>query len=258
MGYLGRSHPIVRRGLDRVRNLSFGGGNAAPQDIRASAVAADVAEPALLYTFLGRVASGAGREFERVLAVRVGRDGEPAFYAEAEDWLPLADPARAVRTAGLWEKHFAGWAPSAAEQARTTASQGFAARAEAFAAQFRRGLEAELAAVDRWLAGRADELAPQGGPTPAAAQPGLFDAAGHRYRRRRLGPAGVGQTSSIRPNAWRRTRPTGASTRPGAPRPTASCGSTGSGCRRWRPGWRWGTPEIVPLGVLMLVPEAVL
>ena len=235
VGYLGRSHPIVRRGLDRVRNLSFGGGNAAPQDIRASAVAADVAEPALLYTFLGRVASGAGREFERVLAVRVGRDVEPAFYAEAEDWLPLADPARAVRTAGLWERHFAPWAPSAAEQARTTASQGFAARAEAFAAQFRRGLGAELAAVDRWLAGRADEIAPRVSQrlpprnrASSSCRPSLPAATAPAGRR--------GPTSSIRPNAWRRTRPTAASTPPGAPRPTASCGSTDSGCRRWRPG----------------------
>jgi hypothetical protein len=254
VGYLGRSHPIVRRGLDRVRNLSFGGGNAAPQDIRASAVAADVAEPALLYTFLGRVASGAGREFERVLAVRVGRDGEPAFYAEAGDWLPLADPARAVRTAGLWERHFAGWAPAAAERARTTASQGFAVRAEAFAAQFRRSLEAELAAMDRWLAGRADEIAPQGGPTPAAAQPGLFER-----------PAtAAGSDGSSRP-AW-------ADIADPAERLAAFASDRGQHPARRSEAdgvlrlhrqrlqalearLALGKPEIVPLGVLMLAPE---
>ena len=203
------------------------------------------------------MASGAGREFERVLAVRVGRDGEPAFYAEAEDWLPLADPARAVRTAGLWEKHFAGWAPSAAEQARTTVSQGFAARAEAFAAQFRQGLEAEMAAVDRWLAGRADEIAPQGGPAPAAAQPGLFD-----------GPAAAtgGDGSG---------RPTWANIVDPAERLAAYASDRGQHPARRSEAdgvlrlhrarlqalearLGLGAPEVVPLGVLMLVPEAVL
>ena len=256
VGYLGRSHPIVRRGLDRVRNLSFGGGNAAPQEIRASAVAADVAEPALLYTFLGRVASGAGREFERVLAVRVGRDGEPAFYAEAEDWLPLADPARALRTAGLWERHFAPWAPSAAERARTTASMGFAARAAAFAAQFRRGLEAELAAVDRWLAARADEIAPQGGPTPAAAQPGLFE----------LPATATGDDGSGRP-AWADiadpVERLAAYASDRGQHPARRAGADGvlrlhrQRLQALEARLALGVPEIVPLGVLMLAPEEV-
>ena len=77
IGYLGRAHPLVRRALDRVRNLSFGGGGSSGQDSRASAVRADVPAPALLCTFLGRVSSRHGREFERVLAVRVGAGATP-------------------------------------------------------------------------------------------------------------------------------------------------------------------------------------
>jgi hypothetical protein len=46
IGYLGRAHPLVRRALDRVRNLSFGGGGSSGQDSRASAVRADVPVPA--------------------------------------------------------------------------------------------------------------------------------------------------------------------------------------------------------------------
>jgi hypothetical protein len=61
-------------------------------------VAADIAQPMLLYTFLGRVSSQAGREFERVLAVEITVDGEPRFYHKTENWLLLADPARAIRT----------------------------------------------------------------------------------------------------------------------------------------------------------------
>ena len=34
VGYLGRAHPLVRRALDRVRNLSFGGAAAQGQDPR--------------------------------------------------------------------------------------------------------------------------------------------------------------------------------------------------------------------------------
>jgi hypothetical protein len=40
VGFLGRAHPLVRRALERVRHLSYGG--AAGLDPRVSAVAADV------------------------------------------------------------------------------------------------------------------------------------------------------------------------------------------------------------------------
>ena len=40
VGYLGRAHPLVRRALDRVRNLSFGGMSTANQDPRTSAAKA--------------------------------------------------------------------------------------------------------------------------------------------------------------------------------------------------------------------------
>ena len=70
VGFLGRAHPLVRRALDRVRHLSLGG-TAASLDQRISAVVGDVPEPTLLFTFLGRIHSRAGREFEQVLAILV-------------------------------------------------------------------------------------------------------------------------------------------------------------------------------------------
>ena len=94
IGYLGRAHPLVRRALDCVRNLSFGGTAAQGQDPRASAVSADVPEPRLLYTFLGRISSRGGRELERVLAVQVGPSGRTAVYDSPEQWSHLADPER--------------------------------------------------------------------------------------------------------------------------------------------------------------------
>jgi len=67
VGYIGRAHPLVRRALDRVRNLSYGTSAQQSLDPRASAVKADVPEPTVLYTYLGRVSSGAGRKWSASL-----------------------------------------------------------------------------------------------------------------------------------------------------------------------------------------------
>ncbi len=80
VGFLGRAHPLVRRALDRVRNLSFGTSAREGQDPRASAAKAPVQDPTLLHTFLGRVSSRSGREMERVLAVQVNASGETKFH----------------------------------------------------------------------------------------------------------------------------------------------------------------------------------
>jgi superfamily II DNA or RNA helicase len=158
VGYLGRAHPLVRRALDRVRNLSFGAGAASGQDPRASAAKAGVTEPALLYTFLGRVSSGQGRELERVIAVRVARGRTPEFIASPSDWTSLADPARAVRTTGLWKAHFEDWAAPAEAEAKSAAASGFRPLAEAFTSERRATLEREKAAQAEWLARRAEEI----------------------------------------------------------------------------------------------------
>lgn len=70
VGFLGRAHPLVRRALDRVRHLAFGG-TTSSVDQRVTAVAGDVPAPTLLFTFIGRIHSRAGREFEQVPAVLV-------------------------------------------------------------------------------------------------------------------------------------------------------------------------------------------
>jgi hypothetical protein len=78
--------------------------------------------------------SQAGREFERVIAVEVSAKEKPCAFLEAEAWLPRADPARAIRTSGVWEQHFAHWASGAHAWAREMAQNEFqilAARASA-------------------------------------------------------------------------------------------------------------------------------
>ena len=258
--YLGRGHLLVRRALDRVRNLSFGGETTSGQDIRASVVAADVAEPELLYTFLGRVSSRAGREFERVLAVRITLDRETDFFAEAEDWLPLADPARALRTTGVWQRHFAGQFDGAADQAQSVALAGFHPLAQSFADAWVRSLDGERQALERWLEQRADDIAVQA--TTESMQPSLFDphdtaqpGASERLR--------VPLSSSEAPTWHTLSDPTArlaAFYHDGAQHPARR--SEADGVLRLYEKRRQaldarmalGAPEIVPLGVLMLIP----
>lgn len=157
LGFLGRAHPIVRRALDRVRNTQFGG-EGSPLDRRVSAVRSFASEPELLLTFLGTVKSGAGREYERLLAVRLGRDGPPRFIEDPREWEALVGLDRQVPTAGLWERHFASWAPARKPEALRVAGAAFESMAQAFRLRHQADLASEREALKRWLDSRADEL----------------------------------------------------------------------------------------------------
>jgi superfamily II DNA or RNA helicase len=163
VGFLGRAHPLVRRALDRVRNLSFGGTADRGQDARVSAVKGAVVEPTLLFTFLGRVTSRSGRELERVLAVEVTGKSNPKFYGAAAEWTQLADPAKAIRTTDIWKKHFEKSSGAAKEKALAAASAGFAPLASVFTENRRRSLEAERKNLDDWVKRRAEEVTGSGG-----------------------------------------------------------------------------------------------
>src|SRR5262249_52471877 len=117
IGYLGRAHPLVRRALDRVRHLALGDGGTSALDARVSAVAGNVPEPTVIFTFLGRVMSRAGRHLERVLAVTVTAAGEPVLYETPGTWMHLADPEHAIATGGVWKQSFEGWWRRAEERA---------------------------------------------------------------------------------------------------------------------------------------------
>lgn len=251
VGFVGRAHPLVRRALDRVRNLSFGGQASLGQDLRASAVTSDVAQTSLLYTFLGRVNSGAGREFERVLAVKVAPGEVPEVFTEASAWLSLADPARALRTTGLWQRHFANWSTADDAHALDLALAELRRLAQPFAAAFERSLAAELSDLDRWLAQRAAEI------TDSPAEPlqtSLFDLVG----------TASSPSAPVRADWRQETAP--------APRLAAFAvdraqpfarRSEAEGVLRLHQQRRQtlearmtlGEPEILPLGLLMLIPQ---
>ncbi len=176
VGFLGRAHPLVRRAIDRVRALSFGASGLQGQDQRVSAVRAKVPEPQLLFTFLGRVNSLAGRELEKVLAIKVAEDGEHEFYESADAWSSLADSAAGIRTTDLWKTHFASWGHPAQEQALAAARTGFAGPAKQFIEDRKKALNRELANQQDWLKNRAEEVA-GAAATSAFTQGSLFDSA---------------------------------------------------------------------------------
>jgi ERCC4-related helicase len=173
VGFLGRAHPLVRRALDRVRNLSFGGADNNTQDSRVSAVKADVKKPTLLFTFLGRVASGTGSEFERVLAVKVSSDGETEFYDQAQDWLNLADPKQAIRTKDVWKNNFEQSWEIARQQAQNVVKRGWLPLAEGFIQERSQELEIEKARQAEWLQQRSQEIT--GTDVEIVRQLSLFD-----------------------------------------------------------------------------------
>jgi hypothetical protein len=154
VGYLGRAHPVVRRALDRVRNIPVTAGQQT-LDRRVSAVSG--AAVAMVFTFLCTVRSELGREFERVIAVHVTPDEDPTPLAEPPDWLTIADRNRAVATAGVWKKRFADWAGGREEQSRLCAAQAFEPIAGAFVKELEKELTAERQSLDTWLAERANQ-----------------------------------------------------------------------------------------------------
>lgn len=252
VGYLGRAHPLVRRALDRVRNLSFGATAREGQDPRASVVKANVPEPSLLYTFLGRVSSRNGREFERVLAVLVSPKKSPRFYGSATEWAALADPSKAVRTTDAWKNHFAGWASEGPEKAADVAREGFATGAKGFTAERKKSLERDRQNQADWLRARAADIT--GSPhKPAPVQPDLFGE-------HKAGDGGTAATAAWqalkepaeRLAAFHSDRSQPPSTRveaDGVLRIYQKRMDHLDALSDLRP------PEIVPLGMLMLIPE---
>jgi superfamily II DNA or RNA helicase len=157
VGFLGRAHPLVRRALDRVRHLALGG-TANSVDQRISAVAADVPEPALLFTFLERIQSRAGRELERVLAVMVPRNGPPQVIDSSEEWLALADVTNGINTRDVWVNHFAAWAGDTESAAASAGTRHFQPIAADFLNRRRIELRRDRERLLEWFEARSREI----------------------------------------------------------------------------------------------------
>jgi ERCC4-related helicase len=154
IGFLGRAHPLVRRSIEHVRHLALGQTNGL--DRRVSAARSQDGKPALLFTFLGWVQSQAGREFERVLSVRVTQDLQAKVFFESDDWLPQSTDG--IATKNLWEREFNIWGGQAKQVAEQTAQKMFDNIAADFFARHKQQIEQEQRELDEWLAQRVNDI----------------------------------------------------------------------------------------------------
>lgn len=157
IGFLGRAHPLVRKALDQVRHLSLGHG-AAGEDPRISAIEDQVATPELLFTFVARIISRGGREFERLLVVKCSEDGVTSVLPETENWLNRVAEANGVRTNGLWERLFSSWGRDAENQALAIAEQAFEPLRSRVEQDLKKQNEEERTRQMDWLNSRAREI----------------------------------------------------------------------------------------------------
>ncbi len=172
IGFLGRAHPLVRRALDRVRHLAMGRG-AAGNDPRVSAIKGQAGETAVMFTFVARITSRAGREFERIIVARCAPDSEPGMIPDGEDWLGQVGGAEGIRTHGLWEREFVSWATGALDLALAVAQRAFEPMKEQEARERSELCERESARHTEWLAVRAREII--GDRVPAPVTGDLFE-----------------------------------------------------------------------------------
>jgi hypothetical protein len=210
-----------------------------------------VSEPTLLATFLGRLASQAGREFERVLAVEITAAGKPQAYHEASRWIAHADPARAIRTTDVWKQHFAHWASHMQAQVHEAAATAFQTLAGSFITQRQQTLHAERESLQRWLEQRVRDLT--GNVTPISQQPDLFEQVSQADISPQTSPSWATLADAAE-------RLSGFAT--DASQPSARRSEADGVLRIYRQRLEniagrlaFGAPEVMPLGILMLVPE---
>jgi ERCC4-related helicase len=153
IGYLGRTHPFVKSAIEKVRHQSLGQTNGL--DRRVSAAKSKDGKKALLFTFLGRLDSKAGREFERLISVKVDEGLSVVAYQDAS-WIP--DVSNAVATRGLWEKEFQSWADKAQKIAFTEAQKIFAEQAEVAGSRLKEQLGQERRDLEEWFYKRVSAL----------------------------------------------------------------------------------------------------
>ncbi|MFZ4438833.1 MAG: helicase-related protein [Syntrophales bacterium] len=172
IGFLGRAHPLVRKALDRVRHLSLGRGSAG-EDPRVSAIEDQIAIPEIIFTFVARITSRVGREYERLLVVRCSEGSAPSVLPESENWLDQVNAASGIRTAGLWERLFSSWGKDAEYQAAVAAEQTFEPLRTRIEQNLRERSDEERSRQLDWIGSRSREII--GDRVPLPVQEDLFN-----------------------------------------------------------------------------------
>lgn len=153
IGFLGRAHPLVKCAIEMVRHQSLGG--AIGLDRRVSAVKSTDGKKALIFTFLGRLDSKAGREFERLISIKI-EDNLSAEVYQDSSWVPNVNDGIATR--GLWEKEFQSWAGKAQEIAIAEAEKLFMDLSASAGTRLIEQLEQERRDLEEWFERRVRDL----------------------------------------------------------------------------------------------------
>ncbi|PPQ37202.1 helicase-related protein [Rhodopila globiformis] len=140
--YPGRSHPLTRRTIARIR---------AGQAGRVSAARGAVLS--LLVTYDAEIGDHSGTLLRKVFGLLLTPDGA---VDKPADILTLA--GQAVPSGRLWHDRFAGWAPMALEAAGAQAAAVAARIAAAFSATWQERQDRAAATLDAWLTQRTNAL----------------------------------------------------------------------------------------------------
>lgn len=173
VGYLGRSHPLVKKALERVRTIAFGGAAHAQFDQRVTVVTGDDGKRHLLFTYLGTVTAQRGRVFEQVVAVKISEDGTVAGLGSPGKWLALTAQQRALPTEEIWKMHFQKWGTLAVGKGQQEAENVFRPLADAFQKEHLAEYEKEKNRLTEWFTTRVQEMTKD---VPAGVQGDLFNA----------------------------------------------------------------------------------
>ncbi len=174
VGFLGRSHPLVKKALDRVRNISFGYTATSVLDHRATAVKGKDNNHHLLFTFIGAILTKKGKTYEKVFSIKADKDGNMSRYLMPEEWLSYAKSEKAISTKNIWEKFFASWGEKAKENTFKIAKETFKPIADEYIKDQKQSLEKELSRINEWFEMRVKEIS--GTVQEAIIQYELFDS----------------------------------------------------------------------------------
>ena len=157
LAFLGRGHPLVRRAISRVRRSDVVQ-TADMRDSRVSIARSDRTEPAALLTFGVEIAGTRRIALQRVIAVLLPESGPAVEISQSERWLPMAAADRAIAADGIWQYCFARWLPRRRPQAEKLAAAIMQRVAAGFADTQRQCADRDIAALQRWLKLRADDI----------------------------------------------------------------------------------------------------
>jgi len=158
VGFLGRSHPLVRCAINRVKNVGFTKRALNYLDPRVSAVKANEESPKLLFTFLGSISTKKEKIFEKVIALKVDKTGNTQKILSPIGWSMFFDKEKAIDPSNIWKKHFFEWGEDWKEKSLKIASSIFTTLAEEVKLKKKEALTRERENIDEWFYKRVEDI----------------------------------------------------------------------------------------------------